>query len=194
MSETANVDLAAAAERLLHGHRRLINGLSRAGLLPDTTILTLIAGTDQIEAAVTALRTRTRPGPLPVPQLWPTQETMLHAAAVALRLAADGRITARGVLGSAVQPAPPRWAYAGDPLAPHSTTWPDLTAAAEAALDQARTETDAARQLLGLHSRWAAGAETLGNGRSPFYRTTAFRPVSCRMPPSWTGCWAQVSQ
>jgi hypothetical protein len=81
---------------------------------------------------------------------WPTQETMLYAAAVALQLAADGRITARGVLGSAVQPAPPRWAYAGDPLAPHSTAWPDLTVAAEAALDQARTETDAARPLLGL--------------------------------------------
>jgi hypothetical protein len=61
---------------------------------------------------------------------------VLHAAAVALQSAADGRITARGVLGSAVQPAPSRWAYAGDPLAPHSTTWPDLTAAAEAALDQ----------------------------------------------------------
>jgi hypothetical protein len=81
---------------------------------------------------------------------WPTQETMLHAAAVALQLAADGRITARGVLGAAVQPAPARWAYAGDPLSPPGTAWPDLTAAAEAALDQARTEPDGARQLLRL--------------------------------------------
>jgi hypothetical protein len=79
---------------------------------------------------------------------WPVQETMLHAAAVALQLAADGRIAARGVLGSAVQPARPRQVYAGDPLAPHGTAWPDLRAAA--ALDQARTDPDAARQLLGL--------------------------------------------
>lgn len=38
---------------------------------------------------------------------WPTQETMLHAAAVALQLAADGRITACGVLGAAIQPTTP---------------------------------------------------------------------------------------
>jgi hypothetical protein len=88
---------------------------------------------------------------------WPTQETMLHAAAVALQLAANGRITARGVLGAAVQPAPPQRVYAGDPLAPHGTAWPDLTGAAEAALDQARTDPDGARQLLGLL--------TLGNRR-----------------------------
>jgi hypothetical protein len=80
---------------------------------------------------------------------WPTQGTMLHAAAVTLQLADDGRVTARGVLGAAVRPAPPRWAYAGDPPPP-GTAWPDLTAAAEAALDQARTEPDGARQFLGL--------------------------------------------
>jgi hypothetical protein len=33
---------------------------------------------------------------------WATQEAMLHAAATALQLAAEGRITARGVLGGAV--------------------------------------------------------------------------------------------
>ncbi|WP_430782323.1 TniQ family protein [Actinoplanes sp. G11-F43] len=81
---------------------------------------------------------------------WPAQETMLNAAAVALQLAAAGRITARGVLGPAIQPIPSRWAYAGDPLAPHGTAWPDLTAAAEAALDEARTVPGGARQLLGL--------------------------------------------
>ena len=81
---------------------------------------------------------------------WPAQETMLNAAAVALHLAADGRITARGALGPAIQPAPPRWAYAGDPLAPHGTAWRDLNAAAEVALNEARTVPVGARQLLGL--------------------------------------------
>lgn len=81
---------------------------------------------------------------------WPAQETMLNAAAVALHLAADGRITARGVLGPATQPAPPRRAYAGDPLAPHGTAWPDLTAAAEAALNKTQTVPGGARQFLGL--------------------------------------------
>ena len=81
---------------------------------------------------------------------WPVQEMMLNAAAVALQLAADGRISARGGLGSAIQPAPTRWAYTGDPLALHGGVWPDLTAAAEAALDQARAEPGGARQLLGL--------------------------------------------
>lgn len=91
---------------------------------------------------------------------WPTQETMLHAAAVALQLAADGRITARGVLGAAIQPTTPFRVYDGDRPSPFGTAWPDLTAAADAALDQARTESNGARQLLGLLTMGSHRRET----------------------------------
>jgi TniQ len=81
---------------------------------------------------------------------WPIQEAMLHAAAAALQLAADGRITARGVLGSAIQPSALSRVYEGDPPSPFRTAWIDFAAAAQEALDQARTDPDGARRLLAL--------------------------------------------
>jgi len=81
--------------------------------------------------------------------LWPTQETTLHAAAVALQLAADGRITARGSLGPTIQPTAPKKVYDGDPPSPYRTVWIDPNNAARDALDLARTKPNAARQLLG---------------------------------------------
>ncbi len=81
---------------------------------------------------------------------WPMQEAMLHAAAAALQLAADGRITARGTLGSALAPAPRRHVYDGDQPSPHVNAWQEAIAQAEAAIALARTDRDTARQLLAL--------------------------------------------
>jgi hypothetical protein len=81
---------------------------------------------------------------------WATQEAMLHAAATALQLAAEGRITARGVLGSAVQPAAALHVYDGDRPAPCQTAWQEAMTEVEAAIIQARTDRDTARQLLAL--------------------------------------------
>ena len=82
---------------------------------------------------------------------WDDQEAMLHAAAAALQLAADGQITARGVLGSALRPAPHRHVYGGDqPSSPRPSAWDELMAAVSDAVAVARTDRDAARQLLVL--------------------------------------------
>lgn len=81
---------------------------------------------------------------------WDVQEAMLHAAATALQLAADGRITARGTLGSALKPAPHHHVYDGDRPSPHQNAWQEAMAEREAAIVLARTDRDTARQLLAL--------------------------------------------
>ncbi len=78
------------------------------------------------------------------------QEAMLHAAATALHLAADGKITARGRLGSAPQPPVHQHVYDGDRPDPVATAWQEAMAELEVVMTQARTDPDAARQLLGL--------------------------------------------
>jgi hypothetical protein len=83
---------------------------------------------------------------------WEAQESMLHAAAVALDLAATGRIIARGRLASALA-LPRRHVYDGDapaPPDPVATAWAEAMAQFEKAIEQARTDPDTARQLLGL--------------------------------------------
>jgi hypothetical protein len=80
---------------------------------------------------------------------WDTQEAMLHAAAVALDLAATGGIIACGRLASAL--APPRLhVYDGDPPDPARGAWAEAVAQMEAAIKQAHTDHDTARQLLSL--------------------------------------------
>jgi hypothetical protein len=79
---------------------------------------------------------------------WDTQEALLHAAATALQLAADGRITACGRLASAIQPPPGQHVYDGDRHAPQATAWQDAVAQAEAAMRAACTDRDTALQLL----------------------------------------------
>jgi TniQ len=83
---------------------------------------------------------------------WDVQEAMLHAAAVALHLAAERQITARGRLASTL--APPRLhVYDGDPPDPPDpvrTAWAEAMAQMEAAIAQARTDRDTAHQLLSL--------------------------------------------
>ncbi len=81
---------------------------------------------------------------------WPMQEAMLHAAATALQLAADGLITARGALGSALRPAAHRHVYDGDQPCRHASAWQEAIAEVNAAVTLARTDRDAARQLLAL--------------------------------------------
>lgn len=75
---------------------------------------------------------------------WATQETMLHAAATALDLAANGRISARGVFGPVLGPTPHRPVYEGD------RPPPDLPAMMDDVLAEARRDRGAARQLLTL--------------------------------------------
>lgn len=89
---------------------------------------------------------------------WPMQEAMLHAAAVALQMAADGLITPRGVLGSAVRPAPRVHVYDGDqphrdqprPDEPHRDAWAELMEEVAAAVDRSRTDPGTARQFLAM--------------------------------------------
>ena len=64
---------------------------------------------------------------------------MLHAAVVALQLAAEGRIIARGVLGAVLQPTAQRRVYDGDSPSPLRSVGRDVAAVQEA-LVQARAE------------------------------------------------------
>jgi hypothetical protein len=89
---------------------------------------------------------------------WPMQQAMLHAAATALQLAADRRITARGTLGSALQLPVGQHIYDGDRLAPCQSAWQEAMAEVETAITLARTDRDTARQLLAL---LAIGCRTL---------------------------------
>jgi hypothetical protein len=77
------------------------------------------------------------------------REAMLDAVATALQLAADGLITARGRLSSALQPSL-HYVYDGDEPSPYCNAWRDAMAAIEEAFTSARTDPAAARQLLGL--------------------------------------------
>lgn len=82
---------------------------------------------------------------------WDMQKVMLHAAATAIQLAADGQITPRGTFGSALQPGPHLHVYDGDrPSPPYKSAWQEVMEEAEAAIVLARTDRDAARQLLAL--------------------------------------------
>jgi hypothetical protein len=79
---------------------------------------------------------------------WPPQEALLHAAAVALRLAADRRITPRGTLGSVLAEPPHKHVYDGDRHHPYRNAWAEALTQVEAAIVAARTNPDTARQLL----------------------------------------------
>ncbi len=75
---------------------------------------------------------------------WATQQHLLHAAAIALQLVAEGRIRARGIHGPALAPLGYQPVHEGD------RPPPDFNALAEAAINQARTDRAAAHQLLQL--------------------------------------------
>ncbi|WP_308294023.1 TniQ family protein [Streptomyces sp. UNOC14_S4] len=76
------------------------------------------------------------------------QEAMLHAAGTALHLVADGTITARGRLASALRPPPDQYVYDGD--RPRRGSWLEEMVRWETVLAPARTDRDAARRLLSL--------------------------------------------
>lgn len=75
------------------------------------------------------------------------QEVMLHAVDTALRLVAEGTVIAFGRLASTLR-SEHRYLYDGD--RPHRSSWQEAMDQMEAALALARTDRDAARQLLGL--------------------------------------------
>jgi len=81
---------------------------------------------------------------------WATQEILLLAAATALHLAADGRISPCGVLGGALHPAVHQHVYDGDRPDPAQTAWQEAVTALEAAVIQARADPAVARHLLTL--------------------------------------------
>lgn len=78
------------------------------------------------------------------------RDAMLDAAAAAVRLAADGAITARGRLGSALQAPPRGYVYGGDKPPPPHRRPQDFATAVQEALAWACADPGAARQLLGL--------------------------------------------
>ncbi len=122
--------------------RSLLNELSLA-----TTTLNL-HGRTIVEAVWRATGGEHRAGLSiwqPFEQLdWPTQETMLRAAATALALAADGRIVAHGVFGSVLCPAAHRPVHEGDrpPL--------NFNAMMDEVIAEARRDRAAARQLMNV--------------------------------------------
>lgn len=77
-----------------------------------------------------------------------TRETMLLAAATALQLAADQKITARGRLASAIQPPAARHVSNADPRPDRNAGHNTLADTADAILAAARTNPDEARTLL----------------------------------------------
>ncbi|GEL18027.1 hypothetical protein PA7_18640 [Pseudonocardia asaccharolytica DSM 44247 = NBRC 16224] len=79
---------------------------------------------------------------------WPLQEAMLHAAAVALRLAADRRITPRGTLGPAIAEPPHERVYDGDDPRRRPMAASDFATAINAWLDTARADPETARHML----------------------------------------------
>lgn len=80
---------------------------------------------------------------------WPTQQAMLLAAATALDLVANGRITARGRLASAIAPPRDHHVYAGDsPWRPRGVWRVEAMEQIETAVTSAMTDLAAARQLL----------------------------------------------
>jgi hypothetical protein len=81
---------------------------------------------------------------------WPLQEAMLHAAAVALRLAADRRITPQGTLGPALAEPPHEHVYDGDDPRRRPLTGQEVATVMNAWVDQARTDPEPARCLLRL--------------------------------------------
>jgi hypothetical protein len=90
---------------------------------------------------------------------WPLQQAMISAAATALHLVGTGQITASGTLGRYLAREPHRDVYEGDRQA-----WEMKQAAAEldAMICQARTDPDAARQVLAMLT---VGSRTLASFR-----------------------------
>jgi len=118
--------------------------LSRVGVRSRATLEHVWRATGRpVRAGLTVWR--------PYEQLdWPLQEAMLHAAAAALRLAADRRITPQGTLGPALAEPPHERVYDGDDPRRRPMTGPDFATAMNAWVGQARADLEPARCLLRL--------------------------------------------
>jgi hypothetical protein len=75
---------------------------------------------------------------------------MLHAAAVAVQLAASGAIVARGTLGPLLVPEPDQMVYAGDEPSRAAVLWREVQQALDEMIDRAHHEPEIAEQLLTL--------------------------------------------
>lgn len=96
---------------------------------------------------------------------WDTQEAMLHAAATALHLAAEGKITARGRLASAVAAPAHQSVYDGDDPRRRPPSLSDLAPALDAWLDAARSDPEPARQTLRLLTAFDSSPANLAKQR-----------------------------
>jgi TniQ len=124
---------------------------------------------------------------------WPVQKAMLRAAAVAVQLAADGRITARGVLGTAIRPTPPRRVYDGDRPSPYRNVWRDL------ATRRGTPGTGPGPTALPPGNCWTWPPQTAAPGTGTNWKSSSCnasvsRPISCRMSPNSTGFSPPISR
>jgi hypothetical protein len=77
-------------------------------------------------------------------------EQRLTAAWEVEHPAAETMLVSNLATRAVIQPTTPYWVYDGDRPSPYGTVCRDLPASAQAALDEARTEPDGARQILRL--------------------------------------------
>lgn len=125
---------------------------------------------------------------------WEVQETLLHAAATALQMAADGQIVARGVLASALSPVPHRAVYDGDRPPPDPVR--DLMESIGHAIQLARRDREAARNLLLTFAAFGRSEEWYRRLRADLTDCgvpEGFLPPSldeCRHPASEVGAGA----
>ena len=75
---------------------------------------------------------------------------MLHAAAVAVQLAASGAIVARGTLGPLLVPEPDQMVYCGDEPSRAAVLWREVQLALDEMIDRAHHEPQIAEQVLTL--------------------------------------------
>lgn len=103
---------------------------------------------------------------------WDTQQAMLHAAAVALMLAGDGQITARGRLACAIAPTPHQRVFDGDdPRQRPRAVQPykqdqqlssrDFAAALREWVDAIRVDPEHARQTLRMLTAYNSSPDNL---------------------------------
>jgi TniQ protein len=90
---------------------------------------------------------------------WPRQQTMLHAAAVAVQLAAAGEIVARGTLGPLLVPERDQVVYAGDEPTRVAVLWREVQRTLDEMIERAHHEPEIAEQLLTLFTLACRTAE-----------------------------------
>lgn len=96
---------------------------------------------------------------------WPRQQAMLHAAAVAVQLAACGAIVARGTLGPLLVPEPDQRVYAGDEPSRTAVLWREVQRTLDEMIERAHHEPEIAEQLMTLFTLACRTAEAYDRER-----------------------------